>query len=1418
MNGNVARTILVPLCTVAAVLTGNVAGAAPADTNGLLEKVATENRVPPILLKAIAWQESKWTHRLANGNINVAGDGGVGIMQIQGGDRNATEEQNIRAGVAKLLVKWQLNVSADAHAAVDKLGGLPEDYQPEVLENWFVPLAGYNGYSGNATTGQGGGKGYARAIFSMVASPARYQNWRTDGHVEAVLATVQPYFFPQLQITDPRILPGFDGGTADHIQAYSLCQMIKAGGRIHRYDFATKGVSDITATIQPRCSGAVPVTGPVATVTPVMAAQIAQNQTLKFTVVTDKPADQVKITFQNPLGEVVLAGSGTQWSFERAITVAGSRPWVISVLVAGKVTDDHLRGTLAVLVNAVGPTIAGAVEAPAHLGINDEMKMLVRTAAAAGKVSIDFGSGTVFDFTPDVPRTTWTWSKAMVQAGQRDYTVKVYGQGQSQASDQRPGSVQVDAAAASAVTHPLPNHSVARILADPGYGYVFKSEHTGIDIMAPVGTAVKAMCGGSVVGNYTTREIVNAFLIIKHSCGGQVLYGYYGHIASPLALGAAVTAGASVGTVRQYGSNNHHLHFGIDTNLLSRGWGRSPLGTTRQAMLAAGWLDPLEYLKGKPGFDPSRADPFVIAATDRVTREQFGLGLLDAVPAIGARFTGTPEQRLRGAGLIHADFRGADAIIRGDAVRIAYRLLATQANLPQLMTGKALDRFNLDADLDDDTELRQQANSLAALGVVGGVPNGTLFELEPGRQLSKAEQAAIVDRTRILLGAGPVAGPKILAAPSVPASIDQNAKLTFTVNTDKPADKVVMVFQTPDGEAQLTGSGTRFDFDRAITVAGSRPWKLRVYSGSQVSDEHVKGTLVVRAAATLLPWQQAALAYANNYLEGRQQWGECWDAGLARRGTYCYKFARQAVGLPPMASAIDAFDSLLEQGRASTAGFDTAPVGSLIFYRIGNYGHVAVKVSATEVAGHGNELAFAASCPPITRVAHISLVGRAPYAGFYAAGGGAVTLDPNVIPAAQRLLRQDFLAQLKSRIHDNRLSDGFAAPLAEPTRPITRGEAALLLGRALVRLPPQMAAAAHGPLVFADAAGGELAQLLAQLSARDIVQGQANELAGGVNYFPDRQLSRTEADALLTRSSALLAAKQGPADLPPPTAQLAVAPASVAVGQAMTFTAALSNAQGVAKVELVFPAAGVTEAMTQTAGGSQWTRQRAMAAVASGAAFQVKVTMSDGRSQLAGAGSYSVVAATVAIPTAQLTASPAAVEAGQSMSFNATLSSAQGVARVDLVFPAAGVTEAMAQSNGSNSWTRLRAMTGVVSGAAFQVKVTMNDGRAQVLGSGTYSVTPPPLPTVAAKVSPASVRANQAMTFSALLSSGLGVARVDLVFPAAGVTEPMQASGATGWTRARTMTGVINGAQYLVRATMSDGRVQTASGVYTVIK
>jgi Ig-like domain from next to BRCA1 gene len=228
-----------------------------------------------------------------------------------------------------------------------------------------------------------------------------------------------------------------------------------------------------------------------------------------------------------------------------------------------------------------------------------------------------------------------------------------------------------------------------------------------------------------------------------------------------------------------------------------------------------------------------------------------------------------------------------------------------------------------------------------------------------------------------------------------------------------------------------------------------------------------------------------------------------------------------------------------------------------------------------------------------------------------------------------------------------------------------------------------------------------------------------------------------------------------PPVLPPIAVNAGVSPASIVVGQNMTFTGKLSSDVGVSKVELLFPKhPTVIEAMASS-GNGQWSRTRTMQAADSGAPFQVKVTMSNGQNSVAN-GFYTVTAAAVQPPiqppiqpplqppvlplTVSAGVNPASVVVGQNLTFTGKVSSDAGVSKVELLFPKyPNMVEAMV-SNGNGQWSRTRTMQAADSGAPFQVKVTMSNGQNSV-ANGFYTVTaaavqPPIQPPVQPPVVP----------------------------------------------------------------------------------
>lgn len=123
-------------------------------------------------------------------------------------------------------------------------------------------------------------------------------------------------------------------------------------------------------------------------------------------------------------------------------------------------------------------------------------------------------------------------------------------------------------------------------------------EHLGVDLSAAAGTAVAAICDGTVVSNNTGQaDTVSAVIMVEHECPSPLgkVFAYYGHVHSELVPGVTVSAGSSIGRVREWPGNGH-LHLGLSTRLQEESWGLGARGTSLQELEAQGWLNPLDYL------------------------------------------------------------------------------------------------------------------------------------------------------------------------------------------------------------------------------------------------------------------------------------------------------------------------------------------------------------------------------------------------------------------------------------------------------------------------------------------------------------------------------------------------------------------------------------------------------------------------------------------------------------------------------------------------------------------------------------------------------------------------------------------------------------------------------------------------------
>jgi len=119
------------------------------EIEALIEEVADEKAIPPVILKAIAYTESNMT-QFRDGKPLVSFDGvSYGIMQVTPSihteyDLNKLKydiRYNIEAGAEILLGKWGL--AFRDNPLIPQIG----NGDPRVLENWYFAVWAYNGWA-----------------------------------------------------------------------------------------------------------------------------------------------------------------------------------------------------------------------------------------------------------------------------------------------------------------------------------------------------------------------------------------------------------------------------------------------------------------------------------------------------------------------------------------------------------------------------------------------------------------------------------------------------------------------------------------------------------------------------------------------------------------------------------------------------------------------------------------------------------------------------------------------------------------------------------------------------------------------------------------------------------------------------------------------------------------------------------------------------------------------------------------------------------------------------------------------------------------------------------------------------------------------------------------------------------------------
>lgn len=202
----------------------------------------------------------------------------------------------------------------------------------------------------------------------------------------------------------------------------------------------------------------------------------------------------------------------------------------------------------------------------------------------------------------------------------------IFGQFSGSCIEQANNFEWIGAGSPSSLSQPIANGSVGTMAASVIGQCLFggfcaregnRKAHSGVDLAAPQGTPVRAICDGKVlVARREGAQIWNRFTIIEHmNCGGYpTLFAYYGHVNAVVQPSTSrrtvrVKAGDVIGTVAPWPDDpsNAPLHFGLST-VSQPTWGyvrqsdktsadclETSVSLRIEGLLATGWLDPAVF-------------------------------------------------------------------------------------------------------------------------------------------------------------------------------------------------------------------------------------------------------------------------------------------------------------------------------------------------------------------------------------------------------------------------------------------------------------------------------------------------------------------------------------------------------------------------------------------------------------------------------------------------------------------------------------------------------------------------------------------------------------------------------------------------------------------------------------------------------
>ncbi|KUK74148.1 MAG: Uncharacterized protein XD91_0104 [Clostridiales bacterium 38_11] len=132
----------------------------------MITEIAQKRGVPSVVVMALARVESVFRHYdETSRSVRTGSAGSIGLMQVNN-SRSLYDDYrlrydiayNIEAGIDVLMEKWDASASTTQWAYLPSVG----DMDPNILENWYFALWGYNGFvaSNNPNVAYASGKSY----------------------------------------------------------------------------------------------------------------------------------------------------------------------------------------------------------------------------------------------------------------------------------------------------------------------------------------------------------------------------------------------------------------------------------------------------------------------------------------------------------------------------------------------------------------------------------------------------------------------------------------------------------------------------------------------------------------------------------------------------------------------------------------------------------------------------------------------------------------------------------------------------------------------------------------------------------------------------------------------------------------------------------------------------------------------------------------------------------------------------------------------------------------------------------------------------------------------------------------------------------------------------------------------------------